>query len=65
MTGTEQRVTSAYHSQSNGCTTESISKTGLCALTNQKGVTLKKKYNVSLLKPFYSNKRTALELDKE
>ena len=46
-------------------TIESISKTGLCALTNQKGVTLKKKYNVSLLKPFYSNERTALEFDKE
>ena len=44
-------------------TIESISKTGLCALTNQKGVTLKKKYNVSLLKP--SNERAALELDKE
>ena len=46
-------------------TIESIWETGLCALTNQKGVTLKKKYNVSLLKPFYSNDRTALELDKE
>ena len=46
-------------------TIESISKTGLCALTNQKGVTLKKKYNVSLLKSFYLNQRTALELDKE
>ena len=37
----------------------------LSALANQKGITLKKKYNVSLLKPFYSNERTALELDKE
>ena len=36
---------------------QSISKTSLYALSNQKGVTLKKKYNVSLLKPFYSNER--------
>ena len=43
-------------------TIESISKTGLCALNNQKSVTLKNKYNVSRLKPFYSNERTALDL---
>ena len=32
-------------------TIKSISKTGLCVLINEKGFVLKKKYNVSLLKP--------------
>ena len=44
---------------------QSISKTGLCALSNQKGVTLKKKYNVSLLKPFYSNERPNTDVDED
>ena len=35
-------------------TIESISKTGLCVLINEKGFVLKKKYNVSLLKPYNS-----------
>ena len=37
----------------------------LCALSNQKGVTLKKKYNVSLLKPFYSNERPNADVDED
>ena len=44
---------------------QSISKTGLCALSNQKGVALKKKYNVSLLKPFYSNERPNTDVDED
>ena len=44
---------------------QSISKTGVCALSNQKGVTLKKKYNVSLLKPFYSNERPNADVDED
>ena len=44
---------------------QSISKTGLCALSNQKGVTLKKNYNVSLLKPFYSNERPNTDVDED
>lgn len=36
-------------------TLTSISKSGLCELTNSKGVTLKNKYNVSLIKPFHAN----------
>ena len=36
-------------------TIKSVSKSGLCALVNEKGVQLKKKYNVSLLKLYYSN----------
>ena len=43
---------------------QSISKTGLCALSNQKGVTLKKKYG-SLLKPFYSNERPNTDVDED
>ena len=35
-------------------TTKSISKTGLCVLISEKGFVLKKKYNVSLLKPYNS-----------
>ena len=35
-------------------TIKSISKTGLCVLINEKGFVLKKKYNVSLLKPYNS-----------
>jgi len=35
-------------------TLTSISRRGLCALTNAKDVTLKNKYNVSLIKPFYA-----------
>ena len=35
-------------------TIESISKTGLCVLINEKGFVLKKKYSVSLLKPYNS-----------
>ena len=35
-------------------TIKSISKTGLCVLINVKGFVLKKKYNVSLLKPYNS-----------
>ena len=34
---------------------KSVSKSGLCALVNEKGVQLKKKYNASLLKLYYSN----------
>ena len=44
---------------------QSISKMGLCALSNQKGVTLKKMYNVSLLKPFYSNERPNTDVDED
>ena len=36
-------------------TVKSVSKSGLCALVNEKGVQLKKKYNASLLKLYYSN----------
>ena len=35
-------------------TIKSISKTGLCVLINEKGFVLKKKYNLSLLKPYNS-----------
>ena len=35
-------------------TIKSISKTGLCVLINEKGFVLKKKYSVSLLKPYNS-----------
>ena len=42
-------------------TLTSISKRGLCELTNSKGVTLKKKYNVSLVKPFYASESSSLE----
>ena len=35
-------------------TIKSISKTGLCVLISEKGFVLKKKYNVSLLKPYNS-----------
>ena len=35
-------------------TLKSISKTGVCVLINEKGFVLKKKYNVSLLKPYNS-----------
>ena len=35
-------------------TIKSISKTGHCILINEKGFVLKKKYNVSLLKPYNS-----------
>ena len=38
---------------------------GLCALSNQKGVTLKKKYNVSLLKPFCLNERPNTDADED
>ena len=34
---------------------KSVSKSGLCVLVNEKGVQLKKKYNASLLKLYYSN----------
>ena len=44
---------------------QSISKTGLCALSYQKGVTLKKKYNISLLKPFHSNGRPNANVDED
>ena len=37
-------------------TLESISTKGLCELKNSKGVTLKTKYNVSLIKPFNDGK---------
>ena len=37
------------------CTVKSVSKSGLCALVNEKGVQLKKKCNASLLKLYYSN----------
>ena len=33
-------------------TIKSISKTGLCVLISEKGFVLKKRYNVSLLKPY-------------
>ena len=36
-------------------TVKSVSKSGLCALVNEKGVQLKKKYNASLLKLYYPN----------
>ena len=36
-------------------TVKSVSKSGLCALVNEKGAQLKKKYNASLLKLYYSN----------
>ena len=36
-------------------TVKSVSKSGLCALVNEKGVHLKKRYNASLLKLYYSN----------
>ena len=36
------------------CTIKSISKTGIYVLINEKGFVLKKKYNVSLLKPYNS-----------
>ena len=39
----------------------SISKRGLCELTNAKGITLKKKYNVSLVKPFYASESQEFE----
>lgn len=37
-------------------TLKSISKSGLRALVKKKGILLKRKYNASLLKPFYSNR---------
>ena len=45
-------------------TIKSISKTGLCVLVNEKDVILKKKYNVSLLKPF-SSKADPKQSDEE
>ena len=36
-------------------TIKSVSKSGLCALVNEKGVELMKKYNASLLKLYNSN----------
>ena len=42
-------------------TIQSISKTGLCVLINGKGASLKKKYNVNLLKRFHSNEEQNTE----
>ena len=41
----------------------SVSKTGLCVLISEKGFILKKKYNVSLLKPY--NSKADSELPEE
>lgn len=41
-------------------TVQSISKTGMCVLSNQNGITLKKKYNVSILKEFHSDNPESL-----
>lgn len=39
-------------------TIKATTKTGLCTLVNKQDETLRKKYNVSLLKPFFSNDTT-------
>ena len=50
----DDRIGKEGNSHINGLDLTPISKTGLCVLIHEKGFVLKKKYNVSLLKPYNS-----------